>query len=34
MNNMTTIEAKAYVPSKDFALSKQFYSWRARSFST
>ena len=25
MNNMTTVEAKAYVPSKDFALSKQFY---------
>ena len=25
VNNMTTIEAKAYVPSKDFALSKRFY---------
>ena len=25
MRNLTTIEAKAYVPSKDFALSKQFY---------
>jgi hypothetical protein len=25
MSNMTTVEAKAFVPSKDFALSKQFY---------
>jgi|SRR5262245_37430805 len=25
MGNMTTVEAKAFVPSKDFALSKQFY---------
>jgi hypothetical protein len=25
MSNMTTVEAKAYVPSKDFALSKRFY---------
>lgn len=25
MSNMTTIEAKAYVPSRDFALSKRFY---------
>ena len=25
MSNMTTIEAKAYVPAKDFALSKRFY---------
>ena len=25
MNNMTTVEAKAYVPSKNFALSKRFY---------
>jgi hypothetical protein len=25
MQNMTTIEAKAFVPSKDFALSKRFY---------
>ena len=25
MSNMTTIEAKAFVPSRDFALSKQFY---------
>src|SRR6185503_1608806 len=25
MANMTTIEAKAFVPSRDFALSKQFY---------
>jgi catechol 2,3-dioxygenase-like lactoylglutathione lyase family enzyme len=25
MRNMTTIEAKAYVPSRDFALSKRFY---------
>ena len=25
MSNMTTVEAKAFVPSKDFALSKRFY---------
>ena len=25
MSDMTTIEAKAYVPAKDFALSKRFY---------
>ena len=25
MSNMTTVEAKAFVPAKDFALSKQFY---------
>jgi catechol 2,3-dioxygenase-like lactoylglutathione lyase family enzyme len=25
MRNMTTIEAKAFVPSRDFALSKRFY---------
>ena len=25
MSNMTTIEAKAFVPSRDFALSKRFY---------
>jgi catechol 2,3-dioxygenase-like lactoylglutathione lyase family enzyme len=25
VKNMTTVEAKAYVPSKDFALSKRFY---------
>jgi catechol 2,3-dioxygenase-like lactoylglutathione lyase family enzyme len=25
MSNMTTVEAKAFVPSRDFALSKQFY---------
>jgi catechol 2,3-dioxygenase-like lactoylglutathione lyase family enzyme len=25
MHNMTTIEAKAFVPSRDFALSKRFY---------
>jgi catechol 2,3-dioxygenase-like lactoylglutathione lyase family enzyme len=25
MRNMTTVEAKAFVPSKDFALSKRFY---------
>jgi catechol 2,3-dioxygenase-like lactoylglutathione lyase family enzyme len=25
MGNMTTIEAKAFVPSRDFALSKRFY---------
>jgi catechol 2,3-dioxygenase-like lactoylglutathione lyase family enzyme len=25
MENMTTIEAKAFVPARDFALSKQFY---------
>ena len=25
MSNMTTIEAKAFVPAKDFALSKRFY---------
>ena len=25
MRNMRTVEAKAYVPSRDFALSKQFY---------
>jgi hypothetical protein len=25
MGKLTTIEAKAYVPAKDFALSKQFY---------
>jgi catechol 2,3-dioxygenase-like lactoylglutathione lyase family enzyme len=25
MGNMTTIEAKAFVPAKDFALAKQFY---------
>jgi catechol 2,3-dioxygenase-like lactoylglutathione lyase family enzyme len=25
MSNMTTVEAKAFVPAKDFALSKRFY---------
>ena len=25
MNDMTTVEAKAFVPARDFALSKQFY---------
>jgi catechol 2,3-dioxygenase-like lactoylglutathione lyase family enzyme len=25
MSDMTTVEAKAYVPAKDFALSKRFY---------
>ena len=25
MSNMTTVEAKAFVPARDFALSKQFY---------
>jgi len=25
MGNMTTVEAKAFVPAKDFALSKRFY---------
>jgi catechol 2,3-dioxygenase-like lactoylglutathione lyase family enzyme len=25
MSNMTTVEAKAFVPAKDFALTKQFY---------
>lgn len=25
MNNLTTIEVKAFVPARDFALSKQFY---------
>jgi len=25
MSDMTTIEAKAYVPAKDFAVSKRFY---------
>ena len=25
MSNLTTVEAKAFVPAKDFALSKQFY---------
>src|SRR3981081_2869187 len=25
MQNMTTVEAKAFVPSKDFGLSKRFY---------
>src|SRR6476660_10011927 len=25
MSNMTTIEAKAFVPARDFALSKRFY---------
>jgi catechol 2,3-dioxygenase-like lactoylglutathione lyase family enzyme len=25
MSNMTTVEAKAFVPSRDFALSKRFY---------
>src|SRR3954468_9117450 len=25
MNDMTTIEAKAYVPARDFSLSKRFY---------
>jgi hypothetical protein len=25
MSNMTTVEAKAFVPAKDFALSKLFY---------
>jgi hypothetical protein len=25
MGELTTIEAKAFVPAKDFALSKQFY---------
>lgn len=25
MSNMTTIEAKAFVPAKDFAVSKRFY---------
>ena len=25
MSNMTTVEIKAFVPSKDFALAKQFY---------
>jgi hypothetical protein len=25
MGELTTIEAKAYVPAKDFVLSKQFY---------
>jgi hypothetical protein len=25
MSDMTTVEAKAFVPARDFALSKQFY---------
>lgn len=26
MSNLTTVELKAFIPAKDFALSKQFYS--------